>query len=148
MRFIALLVVGILLGACVVSEPPPRHHSNVRPMPHPSPHPTVRPDRRPGSDSASRPDRRPRPEPIVRPDRQSAPHPVPRDRRSQRDERRGCDAAQYRQLVGSRAPDPFPHRGPVRVYHSGVPVTMDHNPNRLNVEVHPRSRRIVSITCG
>ncbi len=60
-----------------------------------------------------------------------------------------CGAGELQTFVGSVAPQPFPAAGPVRVYAQGDPVTMDHNPQRVNVVVNPADRRrIVSISCG
>ena len=137
MRIIALLALTALLGACVEQDPytpDPHRYPIVRPAPQPDP--------------IVRPIRQPRPEPIIRPRPQPVPQPHPRDPRPRPDDRRGCDARQYQHMVGSPMPDPFPRRGAVRVYRSDMSVTMEHNPNRLNVEVHPRTRRIVSVTCG
>lgn len=60
----------------------------------------------------------------------------------------GCDAARFQHLLGGPLPDPFPREGAVRVYETGMALTMDYDPNRLNVELAPANRRIVSITCG
>ena len=81
----------------------------------------------------------PSPGPIVRPVPQPHPQPAPEE---------GCNAARYQHMVGGPLPDPFPRRGPVRVYRSDMSVTMEYDPNRLNVEIDPANRRIVSITCG
>lgn len=124
MRFVALIAAAALLGACVMPAPAPSPYPIVHPVPHPTP------------------------EPIVRPVPQPAPHPIPRDPRPRRGEREGCNAAQYQHLVGGPLPDPFPRRGTVRVYRSDMSVTMEYDPDRLNVEIHPATRRIVSITCG
>ncbi|MCL4676409.1 MAG: hypothetical protein KJZ59_10405 [Pararhodobacter sp.] len=60
-----------------------------------------------------------------------------------------CGASRLQHLVGGPVPQPFPARGPVRIYASDEPVTMDHNPQRVNVEVTPGNRRrIVAISCG
>jgi len=60
-----------------------------------------------------------------------------------------CGAAGLQGFVGSVAPQPFPAPGPVRVYAQGDPVTMDHNPQRLNVVVDRETRqRVVSLSCG
>lgn len=60
-----------------------------------------------------------------------------------------CRASSLQHLVGRPLPQPFPAAGPVRIFTTGQPVTMDHNPQRLNVEVNPDgSRRIIAITCG
>lgn len=59
-----------------------------------------------------------------------------------------CGASRYQYLVGERLPDPFPARGVVRIFRTGDPVTMDHQPSRLNVEIERRRDRIVRIFCG
>lgn len=89
------------------------------------------------------PEPMPQPYPIVQPIPQPQPHPVPRD-----GGRRGCNADRWQYMVGGPLPQPFPARGTVRVYRSDMSVTMDYDPNRLNVEVDPVTNRIVSISCG
>ncbi|PTX02862.1 hypothetical protein DDE23_08060 [Pararhodobacter aggregans] len=60
-----------------------------------------------------------------------------------------CGASSLQGFVGSVAPSPFPASGPVRVYAEGDPVTMDHNPSRVNVVVDGDNRqRVVAISCG
>ncbi|MCB1388492.1 MAG: hypothetical protein KDK12_04985 [Rhodobacteraceae bacterium] len=60
-----------------------------------------------------------------------------------------CGASGLQGFVGSVAPQPFPASGPVRVYAEGDPVTMDHNPARVNVVVDRANRqRVVAINCG
>ncbi|MCW1931190.1 I78 family peptidase inhibitor [Pararhodobacter zhoushanensis] len=60
-----------------------------------------------------------------------------------------CGANSLQHFVGSVAPQPFPAPGPVRVIGQGDPVTMDHNPQRLNVTVDRETRRrVVSLSCG
>ncbi|MFN4099905.1 MAG: I78 family peptidase inhibitor [Pararhodobacter sp.] len=60
-----------------------------------------------------------------------------------------CGSAGLQGFVGSVAPQPFPAPGPVRVYAEGDPVTMDHNPQRLNVVLDAENRqRVVSLSCG
>lgn len=60
-----------------------------------------------------------------------------------------CGAAGLQHWIGRPAPASFPVSGPVRVYATGQPVTMDYNPQRLNVEVSRASRPvIVAISCG
>ena len=60
-----------------------------------------------------------------------------------------CGANALQGFVGSVAPQPFPASGPVRVIAQGDPVTMDHNPQRLNVTVDRETRsRVVSLSCG
>lgn len=60
-----------------------------------------------------------------------------------------CGASGLQAFVGSVAPQPFPASGPVRVYAEGDPVTMDHNPQRVNVIVDRANRqRVVAISCG
>lgn len=58
-----------------------------------------------------------------------------------------CGAEQMQHMVGQRVPNPFPAEGPVRVYETGQPVTMDYHANRVNVETTSRGR-IVAISCG
>lgn len=59
-----------------------------------------------------------------------------------------CDATQHQHLVGGPVPDPVPHEGPVRLYQTGMALTMEHEPNRLNVETDPDTGQVVSVTCG
>jgi hypothetical protein len=60
-----------------------------------------------------------------------------------------CPAAELQHLIGQPVPDPFPADGPVRIFATGDPVTMDYSPQRVNVEVDTSSRRlIVAIRCG
>ena len=60
-----------------------------------------------------------------------------------------CGASSLQGFVGSVAPQPFPAPGPVRVYADGDPITMDNNPNRVNVVVDRENRqRVVAISCG
>ncbi|WP_333827038.1 I78 family peptidase inhibitor [Pararhodobacter sp.] len=97
------------------------------------------------------PEPAPSPYPVVRPVPQPAPHPTnprPLPPRPVQPEREGCDASRYQHMVGGPLPDPFPRRGTVRVYRSDMSVTMEYDPNRLNVEIDPATRRIVTIHCG
>ena len=60
-----------------------------------------------------------------------------------------CGAAGLQHLVGGPVPESFPVAGPIRVFATGDPVTMDYNPRRLNVEVSRQNRRrIVALSCG
>ncbi|MCB1409591.1 MAG: hypothetical protein H6899_00235 [Rhodobacter sp.] len=60
-----------------------------------------------------------------------------------------CGASDLQHLVGGPVPETFAVAGPIRVFATGDPVTMDYNPRRLNVEVSRRNRRqIVAISCG
>lgn len=61
-----------------------------------------------------------------------------------------CGAAELQHLVGmpASAAEGMTAPGPVRVFRSGQPITMDHRPDRLNVELDARGRRIDRIFCG
>ncbi|WP_323034857.1 I78 family peptidase inhibitor [Pararhodobacter sp.] len=60
-----------------------------------------------------------------------------------------CGARRLQHLVGRPLPQPFTAPGPVRIYASGQPVTMDYSAHRLNVEIDRSGRRIVvAVTCG
>lgn len=60
-----------------------------------------------------------------------------------------CGAQSLQDLVGGAVPHPFPARGPVRLYAEGDPVTMDFNPQRVNVVLDRADRRrITAIRCG
>ncbi len=60
-----------------------------------------------------------------------------------------CGAGGLQHLVGGLVPQPFPARGPVRIYAQGDPVTADYSAERVNVLVdHADRRRIIAITCG
>lgn len=59
-----------------------------------------------------------------------------------------CGAAGLQALVGGPVPAQFDVAGPVRIYASGDPVTLDYNPRRLNVETDRARARIVAIGCG
>ena len=88
----------------------------------------------------------PAPAPISPPVAQPAPQPEIELPTSASDP---CGAGSLQGFVGSVAPQPFPAPGPVRVYAQGDPITMDHNPNRVNVVVDAENRqRVVSISCG
>lgn len=63
-------------------------------------------------------------------------------------ERGDCNAQDYVHLVGQRVPQSLDADGPVRIFSTGQPVTMDYNPQRLNIELHPQTRRVVAVTCG
>lgn len=63
-----------------------------------------------------------------------------------------CGAARLQHLIGEPVPGGFAVAGPVRIYASGDPVTLDYNPSRLNIETDRASdradARIVAIGCG
>lgn len=64
-------------------------------------------------------------------------------------DRDSCGADGLQHLLGGPVPQPFPARGPVRIFATGQPVTMDYSAQRVNVEVdHSRRPKIVAITCG
>ncbi|MFN3953764.1 MAG: I78 family peptidase inhibitor [Pararhodobacter sp.] len=59
-----------------------------------------------------------------------------------------CGAARLQHLIGEPVPGGFAVAGPVRIYASGDPVTLDYNPRRLNIETNRAGARIVAISCG
>jgi hypothetical protein len=61
-----------------------------------------------------------------------------------------CGAAAFQHLVGARATaaEGMTAPGPVRVFRTGQPVTMDHRPDRLNIELDARGRTVVRVFCG
>lgn len=135
MRLVILIAAILALAACDFGPPPPDRPYDARISP-------------PSTDLTPR-DRRPH-EPRIVPPRQDQP---PRQRpRAPRDDIAGgpdaCGAARHQHLVGQRLPDPFRAQGHVRIFRTGEAVTMDHSPSRLNVELHPRSGRVVRIFCG
>lgn len=60
-----------------------------------------------------------------------------------------CQASRYQYLVG-RAHDAIPADlpSPKRVYSTDQAVTMDYNPNRLNVIWNHQTHRVESVRCG
>ena len=62
---------------------------------------------------------------------------------------RTCAAARHRALIGRPIEeiDTAALPGPLRVYHAGSRITMDHRPERLNVVVGPAGR-VVKVRCG
>lgn len=60
-----------------------------------------------------------------------------------------CGAAGLQALIGQpeSAVTALALPGPVRVIRPGMPVTMDYNPARLNVDVNDRGT-IVAVRCG
>jgi len=60
-----------------------------------------------------------------------------------------CGAADYAALVGQNvaAFTALAHQGPARIIRPGQPVTMDYNPERLNVLLDGDDR-IVGLSCG
>lgn len=60
-----------------------------------------------------------------------------------------CGAAALQGWVGGPVPQSIPAAGPVRVFGEGDAVTMDYNPQRLNILVDGATRTtILQITCG
>jgi len=60
-----------------------------------------------------------------------------------------CGAERLQYLIGQPLPQTIPADGPVRIFATDDPVTMDYSAQRLNIEVdRSRQRRIVAITCG
>lgn len=60
-----------------------------------------------------------------------------------------CRAGSYAELIGAplNAFNADQAAGPVRILPPGAAMTMDHNPNRLNIH-HDSGKRITQITCG
>lgn len=59
-----------------------------------------------------------------------------------------CNAAAYQAFVGQRSPAISLPAGTIfRDYRTGDPVTMDHNPSRLNFEYN-RGGTLVKVSCG
>ena len=58
-----------------------------------------------------------------------------------------CGAAAYASLVGQDAPSALIVPQPKRVYRIGDPITMDLNPQRINVQLNDQNV-IAAITCG
>lgn len=60
-----------------------------------------------------------------------------------------CGAAALQGLIDGPVPDTLPGPNPVRVYADGDAVTMDYNPNRVNIILDAGTRSIVlAVTCG
>jgi hypothetical protein len=61
-----------------------------------------------------------------------------------------CGASAFQHLVGTRAAaaEGMTAPGPIRVFRTGQPITMDFRPERLNVELDARGRTIIRIFCG
>ena len=59
-----------------------------------------------------------------------------------------CGAASYQGLIGQPLPADFSPSGPVRVFGPGDALTMDHAPQRLNVELDAERVRVVRVFCG
>lgn len=81
----------------------------------------------------------PRPSPPAGPE--APPTPVPAD---------SCGAAERQDWVGRARSDlPSPPPGANwRIYETGQPVTQDHRPERLNIEIDPDSQTVVRLGCG
>lgn len=136
MRLVLTLGAVALFAAC---QPVPQ----PQPQPRPSyPTPGYLP---PGIGAPAQPAPPPA-APLPTPAPQPSPVPPPPPPSDPSDT---CGASAFQGFIGSVAPQPFPAPGPVRVYAQGDPVTMDHNPQRLNVVVDRQNRqRIVSLSCG
>ncbi|MCC5985694.1 MAG: hypothetical protein JJU42_15155 [Rhodobacteraceae bacterium] len=59
-----------------------------------------------------------------------------------------CGAPDLQHLVGAPLPADFSHDRPLRVFRTGDALTMDFNPERLNIERHPQSGAVVRVFCG
>lgn len=60
-----------------------------------------------------------------------------------------CGAAALQSLIGGPVPTALPDANPVRIYADGDAVTMDYNPQRVNIILDAATRTtILAITCG
>lgn len=59
-----------------------------------------------------------------------------------------CGASAFQHLVSRPLSEPFPADGGLRIFRTGDALTMDHLPERLNVEVAPEGEQIRRIFCG
>lgn len=59
-----------------------------------------------------------------------------------------CGAPALQHLVGAPLPADFTHDRPLRVFRTGDALTMDFNPERLNIERHPQTDRVLRVFCG
>lgn len=60
-----------------------------------------------------------------------------------------CGADRLQHLIGRRWPQSLPFQPEaLRVHRSGEPVTTDHSPARLNIELDRAGRRVVAVSCG
>ncbi len=128
------LCAAFLLGACqMTGQPAPPPSGPTVPRMEPARADRAPPRIAPGSPGAAGP--------RVSPGRAAPPaRPIQPD---------ACGAAGLQHLVGGPVPESFPVAGPIRVFATGDPVTMDYNPRRLNVEVSRQNRRrIVALSCG
>lgn len=60
-----------------------------------------------------------------------------------------CGAARLQSLVGGPLPESLPGPNPVRIYADGDAVTMDYNPQRVNIILDAATRStVLAVTCG
>jgi hypothetical protein len=59
-----------------------------------------------------------------------------------------CGAEALQGLVGHPLPPGFTPPQAHRIYRSGDMLTLDYNPDRLNIELAPDTAEIVAIRCG
>lgn len=135
MKFVLMVgkvaALGVMLGACQMTAPPVQSPPTYQPPRAAPPSSYMPPSATPPSSNPRR--RAPPVAPPVSPPRGDD----------------TCGAGRLQHLVGGPLPQPFPAQGPVRIFATGQPVTMDYSAHRLNVEVAGGNRqRIVAITCG
>jgi hypothetical protein len=58
-----------------------------------------------------------------------------------------CNAAAYQALIGENGEAGASLPDPKRIYQTGDPVTLDYNPERLNIKLDDTGK-IVEIDCG
>lgn len=58
-----------------------------------------------------------------------------------------CNAAAYADLIGRGAASALAVPNPKRTYRIGDPITMDFNPNRVNIQLD-ETDTIFAVTCG
>jgi hypothetical protein len=59
-----------------------------------------------------------------------------------------CGAQGLQHLVGHPLPAGFTPSGVHRIYRSGDMLTLDYNPERLNIELAPEGGTVVAVQCG
>ena len=60
-----------------------------------------------------------------------------------------CGATDLQSLIGGPAPAGLPGPNPVRIHADGDAVTMDYNPQRVNIILDAATRStVLAVTCG